>query len=147
MLERMRRWIVGGLVAAYLAALVGLTLTPIGWRLNRLTVRLYVFGLHDLGLSPRILPEHYGYLLNVGLFVPLGVLLVLVLRRSWPMAVLLATAVSATVELVQATPWLDRQVSFGDVVSNVLGAVLGAALGRHVARSQDCRERADARLG
>lgn len=115
--------------AGYALALAGLTLTPIGRVLNRLTVRLYLFGLYDLGLPRAVLPEHYGYLLNVVLFVPFGLLLLLVLRRSWASTVALGAAVSASVELVQLIPWLGRDMSIGDVLTNVLGTAVGATIG------------------
>ena len=63
--------------AAYVLLLVLVVTGPWGWTLNRLTVRLYTFFRYDVPLAPDwALPEHYGYLLNVVLFVPLGVLLV-----------------------------------------------------------------------
>ncbi|MCW2835764.1 MAG: VanZ family protein [Nocardioides sp.] len=105
---------------------VVLLLGPWGWQLNRLTVRLYVFFRSDLPIAPAgVLPEHYGVLLNVVLFVPLSVAWALLTRWSWWRVVLVATASSALVELVQAA-LLDREGGVGDIVANGLGALLGA---------------------
>ncbi len=115
------------LIAAvtYVAVLLLLVLTPISWLLNRLTVKVYVVGSYDLH-QRWLLPEHVGYLLNVLLFVPFGALVVLIARRPWWQATLVATAVSAAIEVVQFLPVLHREATVADVVSNGLGALLGA---------------------
>ena len=120
--------------AAYGALLLGaialavLLLGPWGWELNRLTVRLYVFFGYDLAIAPGwALPWHYGALLNIVLFVPVGATLVLVTGWSWTRVVLFSTAASALVELAQAT-LLEREGSVLDVATNGLGAALGAAV-------------------
>jgi glycopeptide antibiotics resistance protein len=110
---------------SYVVVLLLLVLTPISWVLNRLTVRLYVIGSYDLH-QRWLLPEHVGYLLNVLLFVPFGALVVLIARWPWWEATLIATAVSAAIEVVQYLPVLDREATFADVVSNGLGALVGA---------------------
>jgi glycopeptide antibiotics resistance protein len=108
--------------AAYLVLLLG----PWGRALNRLTVRFYVFFRYHLPIAPDwALPEHYGWLLNVVLFVPVGVALCLLVRRPWWQTTLVATAASALVELAQAT-LVERVGSVSDVVANGLGALLGA---------------------
>ncbi|HXH77225.1 VanZ family protein [Nocardioides sp.] len=118
--------------AAYTLLLVGaagfavLLLGPWGWQLNRLTVRLYVFFRYDVPIAPAgALPEHYGVLLNVLLFVPVGVALAKLSGWSWWRVTLVATVGSAAVELVQAA-LLDREGSVWDVATNGLGALLGA---------------------
>ena len=109
-------------------ALVVLLLGPWGTQLNRLTVRLYVFFRYDVAIAPDwALPEHYGALLNVVLFVPVGVALALLTGWSWWRVALAATAGSALVELAQAT-FVDRVGSVSDVVANGLGALVGAAV-------------------
>ena len=100
-------------------------MTPISWVLNRLTVRLYVVGAYDLH-QRWLLPEHVGYLLNVLLFVPFGALVVLIARWPWWEAALVATAVSAAIEIVQYLPMLGREATLVDVVCNALGGLLGA---------------------
>jgi glycopeptide antibiotics resistance protein len=129
------RRVVAALGAAYLLLLVLVVTGPWGWTLNRLTVRLYTFFRYDVPLAPDwALPEHYGYLLNVLLFVPLGVLLVVVVRCSWWWAACIGTLVSAVVEVVQSL-WLPRDGDLLDVVANGLGALLGAVVARLAARA------------
>ncbi len=114
--------------AAYLVALVVLVTGPWGWELNRFTVRLYVLLRSDVPVAPgTALPEHYGFLLNVVLFVPLGALLAFATGRPWWWVALVACAASAVVELAQWR-WLERQGSWGDVVANTVGALVGCAL-------------------
>lgn len=114
--------------AAYLLALVVLVAGPWGSALNRLTVRLYTLFRYDVPIAPAwALPEHYGYLLNVLLFVPVGALLVVVTRRPWWFASAVAALASAAVEVTQWL-WLPRQGDWRDVVANALGALLGAVL-------------------
>lgn len=103
-----------------------LLLGPWGWQLNRLTVRLYVFFRTEVPIAPGwARPEDYGALLNVALFVPVGVTLALLTRWSWWWVGLIATLGSTLVELVQATV-VGRDGSVLDVVTNGAGAVLGA---------------------
>ena len=109
----------------YVVVLLLLVMTPISWVLNRLTVRLYVVGAYDLH-QRWLLPEHVGYLLNVLLFVPFGALVVLIARWPWWEAALVATAVSAAIEIVQYLPVLGREATLVDVVCNALGGLLGA---------------------
>lgn len=70
-----------------------------------------------------------GYLsemiFNVALFVPVGVLAALLIRRRrWPLALLAGLAFTAFIELVQV-PELDRVSDPRDLVMNTSGAVLG----------------------
>lgn len=63
---------------------------------------------------------------NVVLFVPLGVLLALTLRRpAWAMPI--ALIVTAAIEAGQALFLAERTPSLGDVVANLAGAGLGIA--------------------
>src|SRR5690349_1286609 len=70
---------------------------------------------------------------NVLLFVPLGILLPLTLRRlRLSRGMLIALAVSVTVELLQyvSRAWGSyRLADINDVILNVLGAALGLAVG------------------
>lgn len=109
------------------ASFAVLLLGPWSSELNRLTVWLYVYFRTDLPIAPdRALPQHYGALLNVLLFVPVGVVLALLTRWSWWQVALIATLGSTVVELAQATI-VDRDSSAQDVVTNGVGALLGAA--------------------
>ena len=112
--------------AAYLVAVGVLVTGPWGWELNRFTVWLYVQFGSDVPIAPdEALPEHYGFLLNVLLFVPLGILLALVTGRPWWWIALVACVGSSAVELGQWN-WLDRDGSWGDVLANTVGAMAGA---------------------
>jgi len=110
------------------AAFALLLLGPFGWQLNRLTVRLYVLFRDDVPIAPEwALPEHYGLLLNVLLFVPVGVALALLTSWSWWRIVLVVGLGSSVVELAQGTV-VDRDASAADVVTNSLGALLGVGV-------------------
>lgn len=74
--------------------------------------------------------------LNVLLFVPAGVFLVLAVGRGWsgvvlaPLGLLALAAYSLAIELVQLQlARLDRACDVTDVVDNVLGAGIGCAVG------------------
>ena len=113
-------------VAAYLLGLLVLVASPWGWELNRLTVALYVHLRSDWPIAPHwVLPEHYGVLLNVVLFVPLGALAVLATARPWWWVTAGSALASVAIELVQWR-WLARDGSSGDVIANTLGALVGA---------------------
>lgn len=118
-----------GCLGAYVVALLVLVMGPWGWALNRLTVRLYVLFRYDWPIAPdSALPEHYGVLLNVVLFVPLGFLVAAVTRWPWWRVVLLSAVLSGGVELVQLV--LDREPTWVDVAANVTGTALGVLLVR-----------------
>ena len=120
------RRVVTALAAAYVTGLVVLVASPWGWELNRLTVRLYDFFRDDWAVAPRwMLPEHYGVLLNVLLFLPVGVLLVTVAGRRWRSATVASFVTSVVIELVQWR-WLEREGDWTDVVANTLGGMVGA---------------------
>jgi glycopeptide antibiotics resistance protein len=120
------RRVLAALAVAYGVALAVLVGGPWGWALNRLTVWFYVQFRYRWPIAPDwALPEHYGVLLNVLLFVPVGVLLVAALRLPWWAATALAACGSAGIELVQGL-FLAREASLTDVVANTVGALLGA---------------------
>lgn len=117
------------LVLASVAYAVGLGVLvsgPWGEDLNDLTVRCYTFFRYDWPIAPEwALPHHYGLLLNVLLFVPVGALLAKLLRGRWWAAVLVAGLCSAVIEVVQSR-WLERVGDVDDLVANTVGAALGA---------------------
>lgn len=76
---------------------------------------------------------------NVIMFVPFGVLVGLLLRRSW-LVVLLAFCLSAAIELAQLLFLPTRVPTVQDVVLNTLGATLGV-LGLRLVRSLMTRRR------
>ncbi|MEU6406979.1 VanZ family protein [Streptomyces sp. NPDC046985] len=68
-------------------------------------------------------------LLNLAMFIPVGVLGVLATRRFLPAAVV-GLALSSTVETLQgAFPFLGRACDTGDLITNSCGALVGAAVG------------------
>jgi glycopeptide antibiotics resistance protein len=132
------RRVLVALGSAYLLALVVLVGGPWGWQLNRLTVRLYAFFRYEWPIAPDWAePHHYGVLLNVVLFVPLGVVAVLVARWPWWWVTLGAALGSVAIEVVQWL-FLARVGEVVDVVANTAGAFVGAVavtlLGRHRSR-------------
>jgi glycopeptide antibiotics resistance protein len=66
-------------------------------------------------------------LANIALFVPVGLLLALVLRRA-TLAAVLCLVMSAGIELAQQRYFPTRVPSIADVEHNALGGVIGAAL-------------------
>lgn len=121
-------------MGVYVVALALLVLGPWGWALNRATVQIYVFLRSDWPIAPDwALPEHYGVLLNILLFVPLGATLALLTRRTWWWVTLLAAVGSAAIEVVQGL-WLAREASWSDVVANTIGAFVGAVVVSLLAR-------------
>ncbi len=121
-----RRGVLAAGVAAYLLGLLVLVTGPWGWELNRLTVALYVHLRYDWPIAPAwVSPEHYGALLNVVLFVPLGALAVLATGRPWWWVAAGAALGSVAIELMQWR-WLARDGSSWDVIANTLGAFVGA---------------------
>ena len=72
-----------------------------------------------------------GFVLNILMFVPLGVLAPLLWprTRSWARMTLLALGLSALIELTQFVLWLTlgnyRTVDVNDLISNTAGGVLG----------------------
>lgn len=118
----------------YVVALAVLVVGPWGWELNRLTVAIYVRFRADWPVTAGwAQPEHYGVLLNVLLFVPLGALLALVTGRVWWWVTLAGALTSGLVELVQ-DQWLTRDGSWSDVAANTLGALAGTLLVSLLAR-------------
>lgn len=69
------------------------------------------------------------FLANILLFLPLGVAL-LERTHRWPLVLLMASATSAGVELLQFTTIPGRDAALGDLVANTLGGALGALLGK-----------------
>lgn len=87
-------------------------------------------------------------LLNVAVFVPLGVLLALVLRRSsWWRPVAAAACVSLAIEVVQLLTnhvlGSGHVADVSDLLSNVVGGALGVALLAAASRVPWARRRVD----
>ena len=124
-MPRIRRstpW-VGGILAIYGLGAAAILLTPVS----------FASVVHAIGRAVRAVPGlgFFGsgwieFVANIALFVPLGFLLSLVVRRPW-VGALLGLLLSVSVELVQLViP--DRQATIRDVLSNAIGAAIGALL-------------------
>ncbi len=121
------------LFAAGLVVVAILVAGPWGVALNRLTVRCYVFFRTTWPIAPDwVLPEHYGLLLNVLLFVPLGAGLAFLTAWPWWRVALTAAAASTLIEVLQLV--LPRDPDPMDVVTNTLGALVGALAVSAIAR-------------
>jgi VanZ family protein len=78
------------------------------------------------------IPQWFGYdklefSANIGMFVPLGFLLALLLpQRVWWLALVICPALSIAIELTQAQLLTQRFATVSDVIANSLGAVIGA---------------------
>jgi len=89
----------------------------------------------SLDLAHATAPDWVGFravemVLNIALFVPLGIAVGLVARARWLWALVL---LSVGIEVVQL--WLpERQSEVVDVATNSTGGVLGYLLGRFVVR-------------
>ncbi|CAN5206941.1 hypothetical protein BH09ACT3_BH09ACT3_10570 [soil metagenome] len=84
---------------------------------------LAALGNHEL--TGWISYDRVEFVANVLLFVPIGVLFVLLFgRRQWWLAVLIGIAITLAIELAQ-TPIADRVSDPRDVLANTAGAVLG----------------------
>jgi glycopeptide antibiotics resistance protein len=137
------------LTVAYLLALAIVTLTPStsGERVFSLLGRL-VAGLQSYERAEWISYSGAEFVANILVFVPLGVLLVLLFgRRHWFAVVVAGLLASCWIELAQSI-WLgDRAGDPRDIASNTIGTVVGVVCALLVTRSAANRHRriADAR--
>ena len=115
------------LTVGYLVVVGLLTLgpQPVGPAGTHVLLRLIrFFGNHDL--TSWITYSRLEFLANIAMFVPVGVLFLLVVgRRRWWLAVLIGVALTVSIELAQlGIP--GRVSDIRDVVANSLGATIGA---------------------
>ncbi len=117
------------LTGSYLVFVGWLTLTPqpIGPDQQDLVVRL-LDALHRRGYAESIDYSRLEFLANVGLFVPIGMfLLLLVGTRGWWVAALGAFAMTAFIESAQRG--IPGRVSDDrDLLANSVGALIGIAV-------------------
>lgn len=122
------------MLAIYLLVLGTLVFLPFGRGMDlgdRLNLEPFATIERALELGPRSL-SFTLLLSNIAAFVPLGILLPMVFRNRWSLAVVVIGAVglSAAIELGQLaiSVWLGfayRSTDVDDVILNVLGAILG----------------------
>ncbi|WP_368498789.1 VanZ family protein [Herbiconiux sp. A18JL235] len=85
--------------------------------------------LHAQGLPRSIGYQQIEFAANVGMFVPLGILIGLVLgRRWWWLALLICAAASTSIEFVQYLLLPHRFATYRDVVANTFGGALGTVV-------------------
>ena len=123
-----RRRILAVALAAYTAFVLFITLTPRipGTGTVAIVVNSVLGYFHDRGLLIGVGYDDIEFLANIGMFVPLGVLAILVKRAWWVLP--LGTALSGFVELYQALLLPGRVGEWRDVLSNSIGFVVGAGI-------------------
>lgn len=134
MTARWRGVVVGLIGGAYAVSALAVLLWRDGEQVRQLLLRVYLFGLNDLGLPSWVTPGTYAALGNVLLFVPFGVAVAaLVARPGRPLSMVGAAAgagllVSVAIEWVQTRSGWQRVPELSDVLLNSGGALLGAVL-------------------
>jgi glycopeptide antibiotics resistance protein len=133
------------LTVGYLAVVAWLTLgpQPLDATATRVVFRaLRFFGNHEL--TQWITYSRLEFLANIGMFVPIGLLFLLVLgRRRWWLAALVGVLLTVTIEVSQLG--IPGRVSDPrDVVANSLGAFLGVLVAL-VLTAPEARRIAEAR--
>ena len=125
--SRVREWFVFVSLAAYLALLIVVTMspTPIDQGYESAIDRLLAV-LHRNGV-----PNWFGYnklefSANVAMFIPIGFLAALAMpSRLWWIALFLCPALSAAIEFTQGALLEARFSTLSDVAANSLGALVG----------------------
>lgn len=125
-----RRWFAGACLTLY-ALFVMVTLfwpTPVDRDYHSLIQRALEI-MHTRGLPDWFDYRQLEFTANIGMFVPLGFLIALLLtRRSWWIAVAASAGFSILSELGQAAFLPQRVASVADVIANSTGALVGALL-------------------
>ena len=124
----MRRRLLGAALAIYTAFVLVVTLSPRmpGTSFAAEFVGSVLAWFHERGLLIGMEYDHVEFLANVGMFVPLGVLVLLLKRRWWMLFA--GTAFSAFIETYQALFLPGRYPELRDVLSNSLGFLAGSAV-------------------
>ncbi len=123
-----------GIALALLVTYVGFILVVVLWPTPvdqdyRSSIDRVLAVLHRNGI-----PQWFGYnklefTANIGMFVPLGFLLALVLpARWWWLSLVIAPLFSAGIEFVQGALLSERFSSVLDVVANSIGALIGITI-------------------
>ncbi|POH60843.1 MULTISPECIES: VanZ family protein [Cryobacterium] len=124
------RRIAGWLAAAYLMALALIALwpTPVDRAAAGTITRILVF-LHAHGVPQRLDYPLIEFTANIALFVPVGLLGVLLMgRRRWLLAFLVGFIASCAIEFGQLVLLPARVATPVDVIANTAGTALGALL-------------------
>lgn len=124
----MTRRILAVALAIYTAFVLFVTLTPRipGTGTVAILVNSVLGYFHDRGLLVGVQYDDIEFLANIGMFVPLGVLAMIIWRAWWVLP--MGTALSGFVELYQALLLPGRVGEWRDVLSNSIGFLLGASV-------------------
>jgi len=116
-------------------ALIGLWSTPVDSKLDVVEFGPAAWMIDQLDLTP-----YDGYRLiefsaNIVLFIPAGVLAMLIVPRlRWWQAAVLGLAASTLIEVLQQVLRPARFATFEDVAANTIGATVGAVIVASVRR-------------
>lgn len=126
-----RRWLFAAGYAAAIALILLVTLwpspvdRPISPELHQA-----IDTAHAQGMPEQVDYSLVEWLANIALFLPLGVMIGLTLRRWWLLSgVAAALALPVMVEVLQGSFLPERTSSGLDVLANAIGAIIAVALG------------------
>lgn len=148
-----RHPVLAPLTLLYLAGVAALTLGPqpldrrqAQWLVALLRRARQLLTPHAPWLARQLTYNHVEFTANIAMFVPIGLLLVLLLgRRPWWLAVLLCVAMTGFIETAQR--FIPGRVSdIRDIESNSLGGAIGVALALIVTIPAYRRERERQRI-
>ncbi|MBD3943933.1 VanZ family protein [Microbacterium sp. NEAU-LLC] len=126
-----RSWVTISLLVAYLLVVLAVTLTPSldTYHVNEVGYRVVDAG-RSAGLSMSFGINRLSLIMNVLMFIPLGVLWGLVFER--PRWIWIAVAgfpvFSALIECIQGAFLPGRMADAGDIVANSVGGWIGLAI-------------------
>ncbi|MCL2541195.1 MAG: VanZ family protein [Nocardioidaceae bacterium] len=132
---------------AYLAFVAWLTLTPQSVSVGHVQVFLRLLdALHRHGYAESISDTRLEFLANIGLFVPIGMFLLLLFGAGgWWLAALASFAMTCGIEYAQH--YIPGRVPDGrDLVANGLGALIGVAIALVLTLPATLRRRRQRRL-
>lgn len=130
----MARAFLAAVYACYLAAVGYLVFQPSAGSAST-SVQFTLDLLHHAAVLGWIHANLVEIVANVVLFVPMGLLGMILVRRSrWWHWLLIGAAASGVIELVQLTALPGRTGSWRDVVTNAAGAALGGLAAHALAR-------------
>lgn len=127
--DRTRRVLaIAGLVYVATCLVIGFWPSPVDRPFDG-TLASVLAHLHSIGIPDFV---DYGFVergANVLLFVPLGALAAAQLsRRNWWIALISCVGLSCTIELGQGLFLSARYASWGDIVTNSVGAAIGVGI-------------------
>ncbi len=125
-------------MALWVVVILAFTVVPLQASGNRPPIGLIPFAdaLERITSGSSSIPEEvFDWVINIVLFLPLGILAGVRWGRGWWLVfVLLAVCLSTAIELTQALQDAGRFASTTDVVTNAAGAALGFGIGLRIRR-------------